>query len=85
LSQRWGSVRRLVEDAQHLPDIEVVVVVTDEGDRVSCGVVLGVDAVVLLASEPWATTFITARPWVPVLVRSKSTSEVVLARGRTEN
>lgn len=81
LVRRWGSVRRLVEDAQHVLGVEVLVVVGDEDARVSVGVIMGIDAVVLVSkAEPWAVAFIMARPWVPIVVASGKAARVVFAR-----
>jgi hypothetical protein len=82
LRERWGSVRRLVEDAQLVRGVDLAVVVTDRGEVswVSVSVVLGIDAVLLIAAAaPWAAPFLRARPWVPVVVITVGGSIVAFA------
>ncbi len=78
--ERWGSVRHLVEDAQSVRDVEIVVVVVEHDHRVSVGVIVGVDALTLVAEiEPRAGAFTMARPWVPVVVLTSIGRSVTFA------
>lgn len=69
LDARLDSIERLVADAEFLTGIEVVVVVEEQLDHVGVGVLAGDDAVVeVFEAARWATWFLVARPWVPVLI-----------------
>ena len=83
---RWGSIRHLVEDAQGVRDVEIVVVVVEDGSRVSVGVIVGLDALALVAEiEPRAAAFTMARPWVPVVVLTSTGRSVTFASATWEN
>ncbi|MBK6520019.1 MAG: hypothetical protein IPG04_39290 [Polyangiaceae bacterium] len=69
LGRRLGTVRHLIEDAQHLHGIDLAIVVVPTGERVSVSVTFGMAAVLLVAElQPMAAALTALRPWIPIVV-----------------
>ncbi|MBX3125542.1 MAG: hypothetical protein KF718_02455 [Polyangiaceae bacterium] len=70
---RLHGLERLIVEAQFVKGIEVLIVIEEQLDHVSVGVLAGADAIVeVMRAGSWAASFMLARPWVPVLVVDRS-------------
>lgn len=75
---RLDSIEHLVTEAEKITDIEIVIVVEQQLDHVAVGVLAGDEAIVHVAEvAKWATWFLAARLWVPLLIIDMDRVELV--------